>query len=147
MISASVILILFILSVWDIKKQKIPIGILVAAGLAAVIFRIIFTVTEIAEFSFIGMMIAFIPGSIFLVLSFATREQIGYGDGIVLCMIGILCSFRKVMMILGIGLCLSSVVSMVLLILRKGDRYTTLPFLPFLWIGAVLEMIIEAKIL
>lgn len=143
MISFSISIILFSLAIPDIKKKKIPVWLLVAAGVTAVVLRIILSYLEITEASLLWSFMALIPGCFFLLLSFATKEQVGYGDGIVLFIIGILCPFWRLMMILGIALSITSFVSIFLLIVRKGNRHTRLPFVPFLWIGAIIEWILE----
>ena len=76
-----------------------------------------------------------IPGVMFWVLSFVTCEKVGYGDGWMLTMIGLYMGLWKCFLILTVGLILSSLVVLILLMLRKVSREYRLPFAPFLLLG------------
>ena len=69
---------------------------------------------------------------------FATKESIGTGDGLVLCVLGLFCGWRQCLAIFGMALVLSAILSIILLICRKAGRKTELPFLPSLFGGYVL---------
>ena len=85
-----VICILFCLSVPDFSKQKIPLWMIGTSCVIAVGLRIGFTFLGKTEISLMGFLAALLPGCVLLLLAFVTREQIGYGDGMVLMIIGIL---------------------------------------------------------
>ena len=79
-------------------------------------------------------------GAALLFLAFVTREEIGYGDGwLVLVMgmsLGLKFSFLSFLLALGI----SALVGGCLLIFRKVRRNYRLPFAPFLLAGSVLSL-------
>ena len=131
--------ILFCLSIPDLGKKKIPIWMIRAGSIIAIAFRIIFTALGHIDFSLLETITAFLPGFIFLGLAFVTREQIGYGDGLIILLLGILYSFWELITIIGIALSITSFVSIFLLISRKGNRNTRLPFVPFLFLAAIIE--------
>ena len=87
------------------------------------------------ETDFFLMMLSLIPGIGFFLLSFLTREKVGYGDGWVLLMIGLFSGFSRCFMILLIGLLLESMVAIILLALKKIQRDREIPFSPFLLLG------------
>lgn len=76
-----------------------------------------------------------IPGAGFLLLSFFTREKVGYGDGWVLLMIGLFLGAYRCFLVLLAGLLAESVAAIVLLALRKIQRDREIPFSPFLLLG------------
>ena len=79
-----------------------------------------------------------VPGAFVLVLAFVTRESIGAGDGLVLCMLGLFCGWRQCLAVFGMALVLSAVLAMVLVVCRRAGRKTELPFLPSLFGGYLL---------
>ena len=70
-------------------------------------------------------------------ISFLSKEQIGIGDGIVTGLLGCLLGARGCLVMLCIASCLMAVISIGILILKKGSRRTTLPFVPALLGGYI----------
>ncbi len=134
-----VICILFCLSLPDYYKQKIPLWMIGISCVIAIVLRTILFFLGETDINLMGFVAALLPGCVFLLLAFVTREQIGYGDGMILTIIGILYPIWRVMVVTGIALLIISVMSIVLLVLKKGNRYTRLPFVPFLFLGSLIE--------
>lgn len=130
---ALALVLLCICSVFDIRKKELPLMILITGFLAALgtnmwyIYKGLETVSGIAESS--------LPGMLFLLLSFCTREKVGYGDGLMLIILGLFLGFFRCFLILCIGLIFLSVLALILLIFRKAGRNSRLPLIPFLTIG------------
>ena len=70
-------------------------------------------------------------------ISFLSKEQIGSGDGVVTGLLGCLLGARGCLVMLCIASCLMAVISIGILILKKGSRRTTLPFVPALLGGYI----------
>lgn len=119
-------------AVYDIKTKTIPVAAVVVAVIAVLIYRLC-TGTGIMELA-----VGLVPGAFVLVLAFVTRESIGAGDGLVLCMLGLFCGWRQCLAVFGIALVLSAVLAMVLVVCRRAGRKTELPFLPSLFGGYLL---------
>ncbi len=128
-----VLILLCISSVFDIRKKELPLLILIAGFFAAFgiemwcICRGLETVSGIAE--------SLLPGVFFLLLSFFTREKVGYGDGLLLIVLGLFLGFYRCFLILCIGLIFSSVFALILLLFCKAGKNSRLPLVPFLTIG------------
>lgn len=73
-------------------------------------------------------------------LSMMSGEQIGRGDGLVIAAIGLIVGFRKCLFAVCIASIIMTLVSVFVLLLRKGDRKTRLPFIPALFAGYVMCM-------
>lgn len=82
-----------------------------------------------------------IPGILLLLLAFCSGESIGKGDGLVLFMLGIYCGVAKAVAVLGMALLLVAVLALILLVLKRANRKTELPFLPCLCAGYLLSMV------
>ena len=118
--------------VYDLKTKTIPVAAVAAASVGVLIYRI-FTGTEAAEF-----VLGLIPGVLVVILAYVTKESIGVGDGLVLCMLGLSCGWRQCLAAFGMALILTAVLAMILLVCRRAGRKTELPFLPALFGGYLL---------
>lgn len=119
-------------AVYDVKTKTIPAAAVAAAAVGVMIYRLC------AGAGFIELAIGLVPGAVVLVLAFVTRESIGAGDGLVLCMLGLFCGWRRCLAVFGLAMVLSAVLAMVLLACRRVGRKTELPFLPSLFGGYLL---------
>lgn len=124
--SVSVLLLLAVASIGDMKKQKIPLWLLVAGTVVG------------GALGCAGGRTAWewgcsvLPGAGMILLAFVTGEKVGYGDGFFLIVLGMLEGAGKCLADLGAGLFLASVVSLVLLVGKRVNGRTRLPFVPFL---------------
>lgn len=120
------------LSVEDIRKKSLPVpGI--AAGLLFVPF---FVITEGASnITLLDNLKGMIPGVLLIFISFLSRGQIGIGDGAVVLITGVAIGIGNIVIVLTGALLLISVFSMLMLLLGKLNRKSTLPFVPFVFAG------------
>lgn len=82
-----------------------------------------------------GILPAVLPGLFLLILAWFTKESIGYGDGISVLLLGGMVGLRNCIWVLGISLLLLSLVGLVLLVIKRVDRKTKIPYLPFLLVA------------
>ena len=120
---------LFLLAIIDWKEKKIPVWMVVVWSV------ILFLIRWIEGISLLNFIVACLPGIILFILAISSRERIGIGDALVLCILGIVYTVEKVIAILGISLFIIAVWASVLLVLKKANRNTPLPFLPCLFIA------------
>lgn len=81
---------------------------------------------------------ACLPGVLWIILAFATREQMGYGDGVVLLVVGCLTDAGTTMLLLMMGLGIGCLWGSHLLISKRGNRQTEIPFIPMLFYAYIL---------
>ena len=120
------------LTAHDIKTKTVPVAAVVVVAVGALIYRLFEGV------SLGTLMAGLVPGIVVLVLSYATEEDIGLGDGLVLCMLGVFCGWRRCLAVFGMALMLSGILAVILLVCRRVGRKTELPFLPGLVLGYLL---------
>ena len=126
------VIVLIICSYVDIRQRKVEkriAGIYAAAVLAG---RLAEGGTGLA---------ALFTGILFLFLSFVTRQGIGYGDSILILLLGASVGIEAELEILLLAFALSGIWAVALLFRKKGNVQQEFPFVPFLLAGAVLEMI------
>ena len=132
-IKGAILIFLSICTVFDIRKKEIPL-ILAGSGMAAAIG---FTVWRLGNGSvFAGqVLLSMLPGLFFLLVSWCTKEKVGYGDGILLLIIGLMGGFYLCLTGLCISLFLSALFGVLLLFLHKAQKSSRIPFVPFLTMG------------
>lgn len=84
-----------------------------------------------------------IIGVFALLFARISRQTLGYGDGLVLCNLGITLGFASCLRVLFLGLCLGGIWALLLIIGRKVNRRSTLPFVPFLFLAYLGEVFLS----
>lgn len=130
---------LVVCSVFDWKYCGLPTWLVIVGGVGSLI-GVAMTLLW-GERSVSDIMLAFLPGVAALLLAYVSGEQIGYGDGLILLMIGGYAGVGDTMRILMLALAGSFVVSILLLISKKATGGSHIPFVPFLTLGNMLVMV------
>lgn len=132
-------LLLLVGSVYDCKYYRLPVWLLflsVSTGMVSCLF---------ARFEggkgTMEVMCCMLPGMISLLFSYATGEQLGYGDGIFLLAIGGCFGLRQTLWVILIGIFGSFLASIFLILFRKAKKNRRLAFVPFLLCATILVMV------
>lgn len=131
LINSLVGILLIIASISDMKKRRISHRVLLIFGALIIPVFFINGYTEDMQALLRGL-IGLLPGVLFLLLGKLTRESVGYGDGYMICIIGMYLGLKKTVVLVFIALFLISISSILLLLLRKVNRKSELPFVPAL---------------
>lgn len=138
---------LVILSIFDIRNQKIPmIGIIsvLAIGTVTAILSIFeprhMPIGSLA----VKTVLSVIPGLLLLFLAKLTGK-VGPADGMVVCAIGLMTNYLIAIFSLGIAAILLSLLSMALMLGKKVNKNTTLPFIPFLSVSYLIGGVFLGK--
>ena len=137
---------LIILSVLDIREKKVPV-IPLAGGM---LFALAVGMTEATEGGMKcmeiagGMILGILPGGFMLGMAYFSGKA-GYGDGVLLIIMGILNGYLAGIILLCMSLFILSAFSVCLLILRKADRHTSIPYIPFLTIAYICYQFFERR--
>lgn len=87
-------------------------------------------------------LLSMLPGACCFLISLATREQLGYGDSLVITVCGLSLGIEQVMGLLTAGFFLAALWAAGLCIFRKADRRREIPLMPFLTAAFVIQMTI-----
>ena len=130
-------ILLFVAGIVDIRKRQISrVQILI-------LLLVCFAVIPLKRDSGIADAVGGLSiGLVAIGVSIATREQIGMGDGIVIAEVGIALGARKCFL----AVCTASIVmcaaAILVLLFKKGGRQTKLPFLPAIFAGYLLCVLV-----
>lgn len=125
-----------VLAVADIRRMRVPVWLLAVGGVFVTIVSLIEWRT--GERNASSLLWSLIPGIALMLVAVATKKA-GWADGIVLLLLGLFDGFRICIISLVISLFAISAISLALLCLKKVGRDSRLPYLPFLWIGYILQ--------
>jgi leader peptidase (prepilin peptidase)/N-methyltransferase len=117
-------------SLQDIKKKQINL-LIITFG-----FICIFALSILCiKISLINRLAGLFLGLLFLILNPITKGQIGIGDGLIICGMGLSFGFHQNSEILVLSLFGSALYSIILIIFKRVNRKKTIPFIPFLFLG------------
>ena len=121
---------LIFLSVQDYRSKRIPLVLLISG----IIFVPLFMLTE-DKADIYRHVLGIIPGVAFVFLSLASRGQVGMADAVILVIMGACVSIGQIVGVIAVSLLAIAIFSMLMLLMRKLNRKSTLPFVPFLLLG------------
>lgn len=117
-------------SILDIKYKALPSWFLITGGIFAVIGAFVLKPVNLWEMAG-GLLL----GGLLFVVSLLTRGALGKGDGIFIGIIGLNLGFSIVLSIFMGALLLSAILAILLIVIKKANKKTAFPFLPFLGIS------------
>ena len=120
-------------ALFDARTKRIPLAMIGAAAGCSLLASILLlqngstTPQELAA--------SMMPGAALLLVALVTKEAVGYGDGLLLLATGPLFGWQRMLLCIPAALLLTAIVSVVLLAVKKANRKTKIPFVPFLAAG------------
>jgi len=124
------------LSYSDMKRRKLSVGVIVLGFLSALVFQ---AITGIESWRAVAGGI--LTGFLFMGISRLTEEKIGYGDSLLTIVLGTFLGMWKLLILLLGAFGLAAAVSILLMIKRKFTRKSMIPFVPFLTVAYMGEML------
>ncbi|MBO4981161.1 MAG: hypothetical protein J6C84_04610 [Lachnospiraceae bacterium] len=120
-----------VLGAMDIREKKVPVWLLILGAMETIMVRLAEGFMDGWQKNTGSILWGMLPGLFLLAMAYLTKKA-GYGDGVVLCLLGIRCGYRFCLAIFCMSLLLLSLTCMVLLLLKRVRRNTRIPYLPFL---------------
>ena len=117
---------------YDVKNQQLSLRFLLLFLISSVFGNLTLGYQSRSDFLIGGCI-----GCVFLGVGWLTKEEIGYGDGIGLVILGILKGWRGLIPIMFMAFLLSGIYGVWKLIGLKESGDSTMPFFPFLLIASV----------
>lgn len=120
----------------DIRRKHVPVWLLALGG----IFVTIVSFYGLWQGQLEGreQVWSIVPGAVLLAVAVLTKKA-GWADGMVLLFLGILTDFRECILSFTLSMLFISMMSLVLLALKRVRKNTTLPYLPFLCAGYLVQ--------
>ena len=134
----SALLFLGVSGISDVRRKSIPAYLPILGVIIALIIEFYASDLKLKE-----LLISLTPGIGFLIISFATSEKLGLGDGLTIISLGLLCGVWDTLTTLIYASLSSGVVALFLIAFKKKNRNYAMPYLPFLLCGLVLTFLIK----
>ncbi len=119
-------------SLEDIKTQTLEARILIGFGVLAVILEIFYVKANWTE-----VLAGAALGILALMMAWLSKESIGYGDGVVMLIMGICCGLNIMLETFLLAIMILAVVSMVMMIKKGVILNLRIPFIPCLFVGYI----------
>lgn len=127
------LIVMLALSVQDIKNKEISGKLLITGAIISCLGAVMGVLGN--KMSIPDVALSLLPGIGLLALSFVTRQQIGYGDGLVALILGPALGIEMLAIGMLIAFFGSGVFSLILLSIKKAKRKSRIPFVPFITFG------------
>lgn len=124
--------VLLLCSIKDMQKREISLS----AAVFGFLFGIGFLLFD-SDMDFYDAFLACLPGAGMMGLGFLSDGKIGIGDGILVLIGGFYFSLYCILQWLFFSFLAAAFFGGVMIVLKKADRKTELPFVPFLFLTAV----------
>nr|WP_308624934.1 hypothetical protein [uncultured Eisenbergiella sp.] len=131
-----------ICSCYDLKLKKIPGWLLYTGILLGALYWGILKVS--GQAGWLALPAGLLPGSMMLLYSYITEGKLGTADGLLVLPAGLIQQWQRCTAEIMAACLLIFLLAAGLLISRKGNRDTRIPFAPFFLAAVVLVWIIEA---
>jgi prepilin signal peptidase PulO-like enzyme (type II secretory pathway) len=128
---------LLILSLWDIKQKEVPVPTLYCLFLMCVVMAVTNPYCRIINNLVVGGVLSV---ALFILYKVAS-DKIGLGDVEIMLALGFAFGYPQIFSIIFSSLFLSMVFGILLMTVKKAKLKTTIPFVPFLFIGMTLNII------
>jgi len=120
-------------SYFDIRRLGIPKVLLSMEAIVSLGIWLLFYQDCVLE-KLLGVLV----GIGIILISRFSEGCIGLADGILLCMTGILLGYRQNLEMMMYAILLAAVASIIIIVFRKANRKSRIPFYPFLFTGFML---------
>lgn len=122
----------------DIRSKKVSVGLLVVFSIVGILY---YSSTRFLPIYAVAGGIGI--GLFMMGVNRLLKGGIGMGDGMLLCVLGGYLGFIKSLSILLTALYLAAGCSIVLLLIKKVEKKTEIPFVPFLCAAYIGNIIVE----
>lgn len=126
-------LLFFGIGTWfDIRDRELPLTFLMLFGVIGIVCNVLWKYQSLKS-----VVMGSIIGGTFLMVGWVSNEEIGYGDGIGLVILGIFEGFRGMIPVLIGAFLFSGIYGLWKLVGLKRSGSDTMPFFPFLLLAFV----------
>lgn len=116
----------------DIKSRQLNIITLIIFAFLGLIINFFIMDNKVGE-----ICLSLLPGIVMILLSFISNQSVGYGDGVVVGIIGLYVGLARVVVTGIFALIIAMFFSMVLVTVGNVGHRQTIPFVPFILISYV----------
>lgn len=127
-------------SIWDIRGKKLPAGMLLLDVLTGGILMAVNREINWQKDGYLYV-VGLLIGVILLLIGRFCGGCIGTADGIMTAVIGGVIGYHDTLLLLMNAILAAAVFSLVLIVIKKAGRGTTIPFIPFLLLGYLIILI------
>jgi leader peptidase (prepilin peptidase) / N-methyltransferase len=122
-------------SISDLYNKAIPLKLMICGLLVGFLIFIIFYKTNLLINCILGGIVAF---GLMKLLILISKRQVGGGDLALMTVTGFFAGINSFFSILFVSIVLAGMFSLLLILLKKGNKKTEIPFAPFILLATVI---------
>ena len=134
----AITIIMLIHSITDIKYKKVRFEVTFVGLIIGLLFIILDIWKGILPYEKVG---GILFGIGCLILGKITNEAIGYGDGMILCMLGLFYHTEQIFIVIFWASLFAVIMALLFIIIFQKNCKYEIPFVPFLALGMLMEKI------
>lgn len=127
-----------LLGIMDIHAGRVSVWLMMAGTIVAAVWACY--QCHVGTGNWGGIFYNLIPGGILLAVSKATGK-VGKADGIVLLGVGMFMKAGAGFVVFVLSMFLLALFSIILLLMGKAGKNSKIPYLPFLWIACLIQIV------
>lgn len=127
-------------SITDLKTKKVYQSVCIMNYIVAVIVRLV-----LSQMSFKAFVEGIVLSGTLFIISIFTKQAIGYGDVLVILALTAILKAQYVVEILVLSLLICCIFSIILLLIKRVNIKSTLPFVPFLLASTLVLTVIGGE--
>lgn len=136
------IFLLIVFSIYDIRTMHLPIWIVsinILISILAIALDVMKGKRSLTDYGLtLFLTVIILMTSVFFKI--LKIEAIGFGDGLIMISINLCFGAENAIVIFCISFLLSAIISGVLMVIKKVNRKTRIPFVPFLTTGTLIQL-------
>ncbi len=117
----------------DLKTNKLPLFYMLLCGAVALLLNLLCGLEGL-----MSMAVGGVIGLVFLLIARLTKETVGYGDGVLILIIGLWCGGADTLGILLMALILAGLVGGIIVLVKKKGRSFRIAFSPYLALSSLI---------
>ena len=130
-------ILLIIQAICDIKWKRIPLVLNMMGAALGLCYCIL------SQRAWIDILWGLVPGVVCLCYSIISRETLGLGDSLTMCALGLVIDIKHMLLIMMIAFGLAAFGGMFILVVFQKKRNYEIPFVPFLLMGFLIDVVIQ----
>lgn len=137
LLKGTIVLGLFAVTAYrDWKEKSIYLYIPIIAAIVSIILHLVYR-----NNSLVDMLSGAGIGAVMILIAWVSKESVGIGDGVMLMVSGLFLGFRANMELFITALLLAGVAALMLMVGMRKERSYRMPFIPFLLVAYVFQLI------
>lgn len=126
-------------TIFDLKSRSVPLIVFPIFGIPGICLSLI--IGQLKTGQILDWAFGILLGLVFIAISLISDKKLGMGDAFAILVTGIYLGGCAASAVLMYAMMAASILSIIILAMKKASGKTELPFIPFLLLGCIIQQI------